>query len=153
MAGQRHGGRRGPAPLPDRPSTGTSSSLRADTERGPRGHGRAGVESHGDPFEACPWNPVFTHRSSIHPVQNVGHADLVQTPDGEWAAVYLGARTRGSTPGFHVLGRETFLAGVDWSDGWPVFDEARFDVPEVDSAFTDRFTDPPTRPAVGRAGR
>ena len=94
------------------------------------------------PFEACPWNPVFTHRSSTHPVQNVGHADLVQTPEGDWAAVYLGARTRGSTPGFHVLGRETFLAGVDWSDGWPVFDEARYDVPEVDSAFTDRFTDP-----------
>ena len=94
------------------------------------------------PFEACPWNPVFTHRSSTHPVQNVGHADLVQTPEGDWAAVYLGARTRGSTPGFHVLGRETFLAGVDWSDGWPVFDEARYDVPEVDSAFTDRFTEP-----------
>ena len=48
-------------------------------------------------------------------MQNVGHADLVQTPEGDWAAVYLGARTRGSTPGFHVLGRETFLAGVDWS--------------------------------------
>ena len=32
------------------------------------------------PFESCPWNPVFTHRSSTHPVQNVGHADLVQTP-------------------------------------------------------------------------
>ncbi|WP_102194694.1 glycoside hydrolase family 43 protein [Microbacterium aurantiacum] len=94
------------------------------------------------PFQACPRNPVFTHRSSTHPVQNVGHADLVQTPDGDWAAVYLGARTRGSTPGFHVLGRETFLAGVDWSDGWPVFDEARYDVPEADSGFTDRFTDP-----------
>ncbi|MET0199726.1 MAG: glycoside hydrolase family 43 protein [Rhodococcus fascians] len=94
------------------------------------------------PFEACPWNPVFTHRSSGHPVQNVGHADLVQTPAGDWAAVYLGARPRGSTPGFHVLGRETFLAGIDWVDGWPVFDEARFDVPETDSAFIDRFTDP-----------
>lgn len=98
------------------------------------------------PFEACPWNPVFTHRSSTHPVQNVGHADLVQTPDGDWAAVYLGARTRGSTPGFHVLGRETFLAGVDWSDGWPVFDESRYDVPDADSGFTDHFTDPHLNP-------
>ena len=51
------------------------------------------------PFESCPRNPVFTHRSSDHPVQNVGHADLVETPDGDWAAVYLGARPRGSTPG------------------------------------------------------
>ena len=24
------------------------------------------------------------------------------------------------TPGFHVLGRETFLAPVEWVDGWPV---------------------------------
>jgi hypothetical protein len=91
------------------------------------------------PFESCSLNPVFTHRSSSHPVQNVGHADLVQTPDGGWAAVYLGARPRGSTPGFHVLGRETFLAGVDWVDGWPVFDEARFEIPDKPSGFVEHF--------------
>jgi hypothetical protein len=91
------------------------------------------------PFESCTWNPVFTHRSSSHPVQNVGHADLVQTPDGAWAAVYLGARPRGSTPGFHVLGRETFLAGVDWVDDWPVFDEAHFELPRRDSGYVERF--------------
>jgi hypothetical protein len=91
------------------------------------------------PFESCPVNPVFTHRSSSHPVQNVGHADLVQAPSGEWAAVYLGARPRGSTPGFHVLGRETFLAGINWSDGWPVFDEARFDIPAPRTGFSDDF--------------
>jgi len=92
------------------------------------------------PFEACPWNPVLTHRSTIHPVQNVGHADLVQAPDGTWAAVYLGARPRGSTPGFHVLGRETFLAGVDWVDGWPVFDEDRFDAAPAATWFADDFS-------------
>jgi hypothetical protein len=92
------------------------------------------------PFESGPNNPVFTRRSTIHPVQNVGHADLVQTVDGGWAAVYLGARPRGSTPGFHVLGRETFLAGVDWVDGWPVFDEARFTVPSTATGFTDDFS-------------
>ncbi|MGC5170046.1 family 43 glycosylhydrolase [Microbacterium sp. DT81.1] len=92
------------------------------------------------PFEPCPWNPVFTHRSSSHPVQSVGHADLVQGPDGRWAVVYLGARPRGSTPGFHVLGRETFLAGIDWVDGWPVFDEYRFDIPVPDTAFEDDFS-------------
>ncbi|MFJ4027581.1 glycoside hydrolase family 43 protein [Paenarthrobacter sp. NPDC089989] len=91
------------------------------------------------PFEPCPNNPVFTHRSLIHPVQNVGHADLVQTASGNWAAVYLGVRPRGSTPGFHVLGRETFLAGVDWVDGWPVFNEARFEVPVTDTAFEEDF--------------
>jgi beta-xylosidase len=98
------------------------------------------------PFEPCPWNPVLTHRSSNHPVQSVGHADLVQAPDGRWAAVYLGARPRGSTPGFHVLGRETFLAGVDWVDGWPVFDETRFEVTVAEAAFTDDFSAPKLDP-------
>jgi hypothetical protein len=98
------------------------------------------------PFEPCPWNPVFTHRSSPHPVQNVGHADLVRMPTGDWAAVYLGVRPRGSTPGFHVLGRETFLAGVEWVDGWPVFDETAFRIPAQDTAFVERFTGPALDP-------
>jgi hypothetical protein len=93
------------------------------------------------PWEPGPSNPVFTHRSTNHPVQNVGHADLVQTVDGEWAAVYLGVRPQGPTPGFHVLGRETFLAGVDWVDGWPVFDEGRFDAPTTETGFADDFQD------------
>lgn len=95
------------------------------------------------PFESCDSNPVFTHRSSSHPVQNVGHADLVAAPDGGWAAVYLGVRPRGSTPGFHVLGRETFLAGVDWVEGWPVFREGRFDVPRDTGGFVEEFTGEP----------
>lgn len=91
-------------------------------------------------FEPCPANPIFTHRGTMHPVQNVGHADLVQTAAGQWAAVYLGARPRGSTPGFHVLGRETFLAGVDWVGGWPAFDEERFDAPSTTTSFRDDFS-------------
>ncbi|MEN2739634.1 family 43 glycosylhydrolase [Microbacterium sp. X-17] len=91
------------------------------------------------PFEACPWNPVFTHRSTGHAVQNVGHADLVEAPDGGWAALYLAARPTGPTPGFHVIGRETFLAGVDWLDEWPVIDEDRFEFAPRDTAFTDDF--------------
>src|SRR5690606_29267786 len=81
------------------------------------------------PYEACPHNPILTRRSTGHPVQNTGHADLVERSDGSWAAVYLGVRVQGSTPGFHVLGRETFLAGVEWIDGWPQFDVGHFDVP------------------------
>jgi hypothetical protein len=94
------------------------------------------------PFEPCPRNPVFSHRSLAHSVQNTGHADLVQAPDGTWAAVYLAVRPKGFTPQFHVLGRETFLAGVDWVDGWPVFVEDRFEVPAVPTAFSDEFTAP-----------
>lgn len=94
------------------------------------------------PFEAAPHNPVLTHRSTDHPVQNTGHADLVELADGSWAMVYLGVRPRGRTPKFHVNGRETFLAGVDWVDGWPVVDEQRFPVTRRDHSFTDRFTRP-----------
>ena len=94
------------------------------------------------PFAGCPANPIFTHRSSTRPVQNVGHADLVRAPDGGWAAVYLGVRPGGLSPMFHVLGRETFLAGVDWADGWPVFDEGRFQVPSTATAFVDTFDRP-----------
>jgi beta-xylosidase len=92
------------------------------TERGhgvsiARGQGPAG------PFEPCPANPILTHRSTDHPVQNTGHADLVQAPDGSWWMLLLGVRPRGGTPGWHVLGRETFLAPVTWVDGWPVVGE------------------------------
>ncbi|WP_456285347.1 glycoside hydrolase family 43 protein [Microbacterium sp. JZ70] len=93
------------------------------------------------PFEPCPSNPVLTHRGMSHPVQNTGHADLVELPDGRWAAVYLGARPKGSTPGFHVLGRETFLAGIEWVDDWPIFVEGAFDVPPPATAFRDDFSD------------
>ena len=55
-------------------------------------------------------------------MQNTGHADLVQRPDGGWAIVYHGVRARGSSPEWHVLGRETFADEVIWDDGWPVLE-------------------------------
>jgi hypothetical protein len=75
------------------------------------------------PFEGDPGNPVLTHRGTDEPVQNTGHADLVQRPDGSWAIVYHGVRARGSSPEWHVLGRETFADEVTWDDGWPVLTE------------------------------
>jgi xylan 1,4-beta-xylosidase len=75
------------------------------------------------PFEPCPANPILSHRSTDHPIQNTGHADLVQAPDGSWWMVLLGVRPGGGTPGWHVLGRETFLVPVTWADGWPVVGE------------------------------
>ncbi|MFJ7344369.1 glycoside hydrolase family 43 protein [Streptomyces sp. NPDC101110] len=90
-----------------------------------RGHGVsiARGASPSGPFEPCPHNPVLTHRGTDRPVQNTGHADLVQAPDGSWWMVLLAVRPRGGTPGWHVLGRETFLAPVEWVDGWPVVGE------------------------------
>ncbi len=75
------------------------------------------------PFEPCPANPILSHRGTNRPIQNTGHADLVEAPDGSWWMVLLGARPGGGTPGWHVLGRETFLAPVSWVDGWPVVGE------------------------------
>ncbi|MCL1900326.1 MAG: glycoside hydrolase family 43 protein, partial [Promicromonosporaceae bacterium] len=98
------------------------------------------------PWEAAPHNPILSHRSQEHPVQNTGHADLVQLADGTWAMVYLGVRPRGKTPSFHVNGRETFLAGIDWADGWPVVAEDRFPVPATDHSFVDVFAEPALHP-------
>lgn len=92
------------------------------------------------PFEPAPSNPLLSHRSTTHPVQNTGHADFVDMADGSWAVVYLGVRPAGVTPMFHVNGRETFLAGIDWIDGWPVIDEQRFAAPVVDRSFEDDFS-------------
>lgn len=91
------------------------------------------------PFEAHPANPIFSHRSLDHEVQATGHADLVERVDGTWAMVYLGIRPAGAFPRFHANGRETFLAGVEWRDGWPAVIEDRFDVPAADTAFVDHF--------------
>ncbi len=98
------------------------------------------------PFEPGPANPVLTHRSTDHPVQGVGHGDLVQTPEGAWAIVYHGVRPAGAFPEFHVLGRETFLATVTWDDaGWPTVVEpdlsARVPAPAT-RRFVDRFREP-----------
>jgi alpha-N-arabinofuranosidase len=71
------------------------------------------------PFVPNPKNPILTHRDwPDSPIQALGHADLVETPDGWWL-VCLGIRPQGGK--FHHLGRETYLAPVTWSeDGWPM---------------------------------
>lgn len=95
------------------------------------------------PYESHPANPVFTHRSLPDPVQNVGHADLVELADGRWAMVHLGVRPRGTFPKWHVNGRETFLAGIEWADGWPIVQEDAFAVPPAPTSFSDEFADGP----------
>ncbi|MGK9148120.1 glycoside hydrolase family 43 protein [Plantibacter flavus] len=65
------------------------------------------------PYRSDPRNPLLTHRhlGAAHPIQNVGHADLVDTPSGETWALVLGTRP---VHGHHVLGRETFLVPAVW---------------------------------------
>jgi alpha-N-arabinofuranosidase len=70
------------------------------------------------PFVKSPINPIVSHKDDPgNPFQAIGHADLVETPDGWWL-VCLGFRTKGGN--YHHLGRETFLAPVTWNaNGWP----------------------------------
>jgi alpha-N-arabinofuranosidase len=79
------------------------------------------------PFEACPHNPILTHRDTelSQPIQGVGHADLVEDGEGNWWMVFLGFRPQGGYY-WHHLGRETFLAPVRWDEqGWPLVNEGQ----------------------------
>lgn len=71
------------------------------------------------PFESYEKNPILTHRSIDHPIQCVGHGDLIEAHDGSWWMVCLGVRPM-SYPPKHNLGRETYLVPFKWTeDGWP----------------------------------
>jgi alpha-N-arabinofuranosidase len=72
------------------------------------------------PYESNKKNPILTHRNlgKKYPIACTGHADIVDTQNGEWWMVLLGVRPYG---GFHYnLGRETFLTPVGWEENWPV---------------------------------
>ncbi|MFW6308799.1 MAG: glycoside hydrolase family 43 protein, partial [bacterium] len=71
------------------------------------------------PFESCPHNPIISHRDrGRHPIQGTGHADLIEDDKGNWWLFFLAFRITGGQ--YHHLGRETFLAPVEWEDGWPL---------------------------------
>lgn len=91
------------------------------------------------PWEPHPEGPILTHRSTDLPVQNTGHGDLVEMASGEWAMVFLGVRSRGVALRYTVNGRETFVAGIDWVDDWPVVREDAFPVPQTATSFSDAF--------------
>ncbi|MCL2573604.1 MAG: glycoside hydrolase family 43 protein [Defluviitaleaceae bacterium] len=75
-------------------------------------------------YEPCPHNPILTHQNQKgHVFQGTGHADFIEDDNGNWWAVFLGFRQTHQY--FHHLGRETFLAPVDWVDGWPVINSSK----------------------------
>ena len=65
-------------------------------------------------------NPILTHRhlGLDYPIVGTGHADLIETQNGEWWMVLLAMRPYDGY--YYNLGRETFLVPVRWEDGWPV---------------------------------
>ena len=74
------------------------------------------------PYESNPNNPILTNCSRLGQslqIQGTGHGDLVQAPDGNWWMVFLAYRNYGGA--YHHMGRETYLAPVEWKEGeWPV---------------------------------
>jgi len=102
------------------------------------------------PYESYKNNPILTQRNlnpeRQNPITSTGHADLVQTQNGEWWAVFLGCRPyEPFDKGYYNLGRETFLAPVKWIKDenaenaiWPVINpdykevQYYYDYPKID---------------------
>jgi xylan 1,4-beta-xylosidase len=85
------------------------------------------------PYVPYAGNPILTQRhlpaSRPFPVSAAGHADFVETQNGEWWAVFLAARPYEDE--MFNTGRETFLLPVRWVDGWPVILTGDAPVPYV----------------------
>lgn len=76
------------------------------------------------PYVPAPNNPILTQRYLDHNRPNkvdwAGHADLVETPNGDFYGVFLAIRP--NEKGRVNIGRETFILPVDWSGEFPVFE-------------------------------
>ncbi|BCY13046.1 glycoside hydrolase family 43 protein [Actinoplanes sp. L3-i22] len=73
------------------------------------------------PYETDPAGPLLTavHRPDLA-LQKAGHGSLVETPAGEWFFAHLAGRPLSAPRGRCVLGRETAVQRVTWTDdGWP----------------------------------
>lgn len=100
------------------------------------------------PYIAYDKNPILTQRqldpARKNPVTTTGHADFVETKEGKWVAVFLGCRPY---EGDHYnIGRETFMAPVEWKDGWPHIlegnDEVKYQYPVPVPSLTKKVTNP-----------
>jgi beta-xylosidase len=93
-------------------------------------------DSVGGPYVPYAGNPILTQRhldpSRPFPITSTGHADFVDTPAGEWWAVFLGARPY--TDDLYNTGRETFLLPVHWRNGWPTMLTGTATVPYTEPA-------------------
>lgn len=75
------------------------------------------------PFVPAMNNPILTQRyfpkDRKDKVDWAGHADLVETPNGQYYGVFLAIRPNVNNR--VNSGRETFILPVDWSGKYPVF--------------------------------
>jgi alpha-N-arabinofuranosidase len=88
------------------------------------------------PYVPFSGNPILTQRhldqSRPAPITSTGHADFIETPRGDWWAVFLG--TRPYRDNLYNTGRETFLMPVRWENGWPIILTGTATVPYVAKA-------------------
>jgi xylan 1,4-beta-xylosidase len=101
------------------------------------------------PYVPYEKNPILTQRdldpARPDPITCTGHADFIQTPKGDWWAVFLGCRPYKDN--YYNTGRETFMAPVRWKDGWPVINP---DFKEVQYRYPCPIQPPtPTRRSYG----
>lgn len=95
------------------------------------------------PYEVHPNNPLLTSRDDPeNPLQRAGHADLVDSPEGDTYLVHLCSRP---LPGTRLspMGRETAIQRVEWGeDGWlRLADEGN--VPALEVAMSGVMQKPP----------
>ena len=73
------------------------------------------------PYVPFAGNPILTQRdldpARPDPITSAGHAELVQTQNGDWWATFLAVRPYAGN--YYNIGRETFLLPVTWAQGWP----------------------------------
>jgi len=76
------------------------------------------------PFVPYEHNPILTQRHLAadrkDPITSTGHAQFVEGPDGKTYAIFLAVRPYRDN--YYNTGRETFVAPVEWKDGWPIVD-------------------------------
>lgn len=97
------------------------------------------------PYALHPDGPLLTARDRPDaPLQRAGHADLVETPEGETYAVYLCGRPLPNR-GRCVLGRETAIQRMVWGeDGW-LRTEAGDALPQLETPAPGAAASPPPR--------
>ena len=69
------------------------------------------------PYQVDPDNPMLTSMAAKdYPIQRAGHGQLVEAADGAWYMAHLCSRP---IDGCSILGRETAIQNIEWTDdGW-----------------------------------
>lgn len=70
------------------------------------------------PYEVSPYTPMITAWEQDTGLKKSGHGNFVETDLGEWYLVHLCGRYL-DKQNVCVLGRETAIQKVEWTDGWP----------------------------------